>query len=215
MTASIHTGPGITPFVTYDRIDHGMEETLTLALSMGVDGTVGSRGAGAGSCEAGAASGSAMAGEFWDAGKRLENLESLYKAVRPILTVVATLQLIPQQWRIVLGAFIAALDALIASQQQKPAVNAMEGGMEVAPDPLGPMPQRSKHERWLQEPAESEATLPADREPFKAGKDLFREEPESVGGDPFKAGKDLGQAKGGSPRRRSTKRVARQGGKRS
>ena len=57
----------------------------------------------------------------WDQGRRLANLESLNKAVRPTLCVIATLQLIPQLWLIVISAFLAALDALIANQQQKAA----------------------------------------------------------------------------------------------
>ena len=112
MTASIPTGSAIT----WDGIDIEMEEAFTLALSLGVGVAYHPNAGFEPSVTAGL-----HIGEFWDQGQRLANLESLYKAVRPILSVVATLQLIPQQWRIVIGAFLAALDALIANQQQKAA----------------------------------------------------------------------------------------------
>jgi len=75
----------------------------------------------------------------------LPRLQSVYLAVRPILSIVAELPLLPPHWRDALRLFIATVDAI-----------ATAGGISVE-DPASPAPGGSTH----------------DPNPdFKAGKDL-------------------------------------------
>lgn len=45
----------------------------------------------------------------------LPRLQSVYRAVRPILSIVAELPLLPPQWRDALRLFVATLDAIAAA----------------------------------------------------------------------------------------------------
>jgi hypothetical protein len=46
---------------------------------------------------------------------RLQRLAKLYIALKPLLSAIATLPLLPQPWRIALGLFIGTLDAVASS----------------------------------------------------------------------------------------------------
>jgi hypothetical protein len=46
---------------------------------------------------------------------QLQRLAKLYIALKPLLAAVATLPLLPQSWRVVLGLFVGTLDTVASS----------------------------------------------------------------------------------------------------
>jgi len=58
---------------------------------------------------------------IWDTpGGRIQKLLKVYAAIKPLLTVISSLPLIPQAWRAALSLFIAALDAVSSSPELNP-----------------------------------------------------------------------------------------------
>jgi len=52
------------------------------------------------------------------AGGRVARLVTVYGAVKPLLTVLSTLPIIPQSWRAALLLFVSTLDAVVAIAPQ-------------------------------------------------------------------------------------------------
>jgi hypothetical protein len=51
---------------------------------------------------------------------RIQKLAKVYAAVKPLLTVISSLSLIPQAWRAGLSLFIAAVEAVTSSPELNP-----------------------------------------------------------------------------------------------
>jgi len=51
---------------------------------------------------------------------RIQRLVKVYTAIKPLLTVVSTLPLLPHAWRTALSLFIAAVEAVISSPELNP-----------------------------------------------------------------------------------------------
>jgi len=52
--------------------------------------------------------------------ERIQKLVKVYTAIKPLLTVVSTLPLLPQAWRAALSLFIAAVEAVVSSPELNP-----------------------------------------------------------------------------------------------
>jgi hypothetical protein len=51
---------------------------------------------------------------------RLQRLTKLYPAVKPLLTAISVLPVLPQSWRAGLALFLATVDAITASPEADP-----------------------------------------------------------------------------------------------
>lgn len=57
-------------------------------------------------------------------GNRIQKLVTVYAAVKPLLSVVATLPLLPSSWRAALALFTSALEAVVLSPELNPSFKA-------------------------------------------------------------------------------------------